>query len=87
MCLKPSCHRRTPVHVDSALWARSELTVSDSVIGLTPDHHGRGRKRRGYNSISGRTADGAVRAPKAFLRFSGHREGATPVELDENSTS
>ena len=49
------CHRCTCVHVDSALWLRSELTVDDSVVGLTPDHFSRWRKRRGYNSISGLT--------------------------------
>ena len=49
-----------------------------SVNEFTPDFHSRGRSSRAVKGRAVATADHRRCAPKAALRFSGHRKGATP---------
>ena len=53
ICLSHPCRLARRVHEDSLCEATSELTVSDSVLGLTSDLQLGARNRRGSKSISG----------------------------------
>ena len=55
--------------------------MHDCVNEFTPDFHTRGRSSRAVKGRAVATADHRRCAPKAFLCFSGHREGATPVKV------
>ena len=53
MCLSHPCRLARRVHEDSLCEATSELTVSDSVLGLTSGFLPRTQNRRGSKSVSG----------------------------------
>ena len=65
MCLSHPCRLARRVHEDSLCEATSELTVSDSVVGLTSDLHLPVRSRRGCNAISG--LEGRQRSARSAL--------------------
>ena len=53
MCLSHPWQLRSGHHQNHAMELTSELIVSDSVVGLTPDFQLGARNRRGSKSISG----------------------------------
>ena len=54
--------------VVSALWSTSELTVCDSVLGLTPGLHARVHRSRAVQGRAVPTAVSEVRGRHLFLR-------------------
>ena len=71
------------LHEDSLCEATTELTVSNSVLGLTSDLHGRAQDARAaMATVTGRAAGRALR-PFPFLRAtaSGYGERATRLYM------